>query len=149
MRYESTASLCALVLGLFLLVQAWALQDPVAFAFPLLWAGLMVLFAAGLLVQSMRRRPEGASRPSAAALPWRRLLPALGVGGAYLGLVQHLGFYVSSWLAFSLLVISYAPRPLDGALVLRRLALSTAFVVALYLLFAWALAVQAPRGWLL
>jgi len=60
---------------------------------------------------------------------------------------KNLGFYVSSWAAFMLIYTAYDPAPLNNAQSwLKRLLVTTGFMVIIYLLFANLLQVQTPRG---
>lgn len=147
-RHEVMTAAGALVLGVLLLGLALRQGNLQVFGFPVLWSGLMVLFALGLVLQTLAWPARAEAGETTRAPSWLRLLPALGVGVVYLALLQSLGFYASTWVAFVVLTLLYAPRPLDRRLMLARLLLATAFVFALHLLFSTALGIQTPRGWL-
>ena len=63
--------------------------------------------------------------------------------------MESLGFYVSAFAAFLTIVWLYAPEPVSTPVVAKRLAISAAFVAAIFVLFSVLLNVQTPRGILL
>ena len=73
--------------------------------------------------------------------------PGLVVGLIFLLVMEDLGFYVSSFLAFLAILILYGNRPLtDIKALATKSAVSLAFMFILYLLFWNGLHVRTPTG---
>ncbi len=125
----------------------WAAAAPAdsrAYLFPKVIAIAMGVLGVAMLVRS--RSAVGAKGESATAVPWSRLWPVFTILVAYLMLAQHLGFYVTSWLAFASIGIVYSPADTSIVGAKRCLPVSLAFLGVLYLVFVLLLQVQTPRG---
>lgn len=144
-------ALTALALSALLLWAGLAPGRPAVFGYPVLWSAVMsilalllTLQAVGLIASDPPRQeiPEsGAHRPG-------RALPGLAIMVVYVAVLETVGFYVSTWLAFVAMSTIYAPVPWGWQQVLRRLVIATLFVLTLYLLFTGLLSVRTPKGWL-
>ncbi len=138
--------------GLVLLLAVWIafvsfnVDDPGPYLFPRLVAIAMLALAA----ISFQRALRGKSRTGVGMD--RRVLINLAPGVilmlVYVFFVaEYLGFYVGSFISFSLLCTIYDPhRYTDLRAWIRRLGISVGFIAVMYVLFALVLKVQTPRG---
>ena len=143
MAARLTAIACTVVGGLLY----WAARGsdmPQAYLFPQMLALGMVVLGIAMMVAAFSK---GAPSPAPwADIPWARILPGMVVLVAFLSILQTVGFYVSSWLAFSSIGVLYAPVGKRVATVKRVVPASIAFLAVLYLVFWMLLQVQLPRG---
>lgn len=143
MSADRIAGIGALVLGATLYALA---GDSEAYLFPRIIA--LAIGALGLAITAtsvLQRAPE---LPGASAA-WLKTLPVFAVFLAYRWTMETLGFYVSAFAAFLVIVWIYAPEPFSARAAAVRVAISAAFILAIYALFSLLLNVQAPRGILL
>ena len=143
MSADRFAGIGALVLGVTLYALA---GDSEAYLFPRIIA--LVIGALGLAITAgsvLQRAPQ---LPDASAA-WLKILPVLAVFLAYSWTMEALGFYVSAFAAFLVIVWIYAPEPFSARVAAVRVAISAAFIAAIYALFSVLLNVQTPRGILL
>ena len=146
MSQDRIAGSAALVLGITLYALA---GESEAYLFPrsiALAIGLLGLVIAGSTLTSMVR--PAADRPGASSR-WLAVLPVLAVFVAYRFTMEALGFYVSAFAAFLIIVWIYAPEPVSPPVAAKRLAISAAFIAVIFVLFSVLLNVQTPRGLLL
>ncbi len=127
--------------GIYLLAVAGG--DSEAYLFPKLTGLAMVAFAAMLLIEQIYR-PD--TQEETANIPWRTIIPALVIFAAYVYVAEDLGFYVSSFIVFFLITSIYAPELRSLAGWIKRLAVSLAFIGAIYAIFGLLLKVQTPKG---
>jgi peptidoglycan/LPS O-acetylase OafA/YrhL len=122
--------------------------SPEAYLFPRLIAIGMGALALAILASSWgpaaRRR-----RRLMPSIPWLGLAPALAILTAYPWVLETVGFYAAGLAAFLAIVTVYAPRSTAPGELVKRVAVSAAFIGALYAIFALLLNVQTPRGLLL
>ncbi|MBV0892648.1 tripartite tricarboxylate transporter TctB family protein [Paracoccus sp. Z118] len=122
-------------------------QEPAeAFLFPRVIAVAMLVLA----VWNFARAALGLARVGSGVSlrPFLNILPGLAVVVAliFAGLTL-LGFYAASFLGFLAIYTIYDPVPLThGGGWLRRIAVSAAFMMVIYALFARLLQVQTPQG---
>ena len=122
--------------------------SPEAYLFPRLIAIGMGALAAAILASSWGPAAKRRRRliPS---IPWLGLVPALAIFTAYPWALETVGFYAAGLAAFLLIVTVYAPERSSPGELFKRVAVSAAFIGALYAIFALLLNVQTPRGVLL
>ena len=134
---------CVLVGGL-LYWAALGSDMPQAYLFPEMMALAMIGLGVAMVISAFAK-----SAPSPAPwarIPWFRILPGMVVLAAFLSILQTVGFYLSSWLAFSSIGILYAPEGKRIAAAKRVVPSSIVFLAVLYLVFWTLLQVQLPRG---
>ncbi|NIW24586.1 MAG: hypothetical protein GWN29_08495 [Gammaproteobacteria bacterium] len=146
MSPDRIAGIGALVLGVVLYALA---GESEAYLFPrsiALAVGMLGLVIAGSTWTQLLRPAQTMLSVGRA---WLKVLPALAVFIAYRLTMESIGFYVSAFAAFSLIVWIYAPEPVSSRAAAKRLGISAAFIAAIYVLFSVLLNVQTPRGLLL
>ena len=141
MAARLTAIACVVIGGL-LYWAALGSDMPQAYLFPQMLALAMVALGIAMVISAFG--PKAA--PPWAHIPWFRIMPGMVVLVAFLSILQTVGFYVSSWLAFSTIGVLYAPAGKRVATVKRVIPVSIAFMAVLYLVFWMLLQVQLPRG---
>ena len=103
------------------------------------------MIASATWIQLLRPEPNMLS----ANRTWLKVLPALAVFVVYRLTMESIGFYVSAFAAFLIIVWIYAPEPVSARVAAKRVAISAAFIAAIFVLFSVLLNVQTPRGMLL
>jgi len=141
-------ALFCIALGGLLYWAALGSDNPKAYFFPQMLALMMAAMGAVMLVTELRASADARAKAKAAwvAIPWVRILPGMLVLAAYMAVAETVGFYVSSWLAFTSIGIIYAPATNRMATVKRCLPIAVAFLAVLYLVFWTLLRVQLPHG---
>ncbi len=145
---QGGAAFFALLLGIIFTASAYWNTDAEVYLFPRIAAGLMLLLGLiqfiGLLLDS--RRP-GSQTVATGKINWRALLPGIAVGAVYVMVMEQLGFYVSSFAAFVMIVSIYGKRSAFNPRAFARKALiGLVFTLILYLLFWKLLNVRTPTG---
>lgn len=136
----------ALLLAVVLYISAATQEAEAAYQFPRLLAICMIIIALGMLIAAWRRMPEG-GHTAATNISWDKLWPAFAVLVIYLGIMEFVGFYISSLVVFFVLSTLYGPRlDLAPARLTRLVGTALAFMGVLYVIFAVFLRVQTPRG---
>ena len=143
MAARLTAIACTAVGGL-LYWAALGSDMPQAYLFPQMLALAMVALGVAMVIGAFAK--NAAAPTPWAHIPWVKILPGMVVLAAFLSILQTVGFYVSSWLAFSTIGVLYAPAGKRAATVKRVIPVSIAFLGVLYLVFWMLLQVQLPRG---
>lgn len=146
MSQDRIAGIGALVLGAALYALA---GESEAYLFPrniALAIGLLGIVIAGSTLTGMIRP---AAAKASTGRGWLKVLPALVVFAAYRFTMESVGFYVSAFAAFLIVVWIYAPGPVSARVAATRVAISAAFIAAIFVLFSVLLNVQTPRGLLL
>ncbi len=130
-------------------VVAWIsfYQEPAdAFLFP----RLISVFFAGLAAWNLVRAVAGMAKvgDGMSADTFLKILPGLVIAFVYVFFAaRFLGFYLSSWVTFLLLYTLYDPvSPVNVQGWIKRIIVTTCFMVVMYGLFALLLKVQTPRG---
>lgn len=119
-----------------------------AYLFPKIIAGSMLALAIGIGLSEWQRVATPAE-DLASRVPWSKVFPALLIVGAYLLLLNRLGFYTSSLLMFFALVVIYTPQVGQVRRVLMPAMIGVGFMVFIYMVFSKLLQVLPPEGALL
>ena len=143
MAARLTAIACTVVGGL-LYWAALGSDMPQAYLFPQMLALAMIALGIAMMVSAFGKK--AAPPVPWANIPWFKILPGMVVLVVFLSILQTVGFYVSSWLAFSSIGVLYAPAGKRAATVKRIVPASIAFLAVLYVVFWTLLQVQLPRG---
>lgn len=138
-------AIACIVVGGLLYWAALGSATPQAYLFPRMLALAMAVLGAAMLIAAFAgRAPQLASQTT--PVPWLKILPGMVVLVVFLSILQTVGFYLSSWLAFSSIGVIYAPAGERVASIKRIVPVSIAFLAVLYLVFWTLLQVQLPRG---
>ena len=143
MAARLTAIACTVIGGL-LYWAALGSDMPQAYLFPQMLALAMIALGVAMVIAAFGK--NAAPPVPWARIPWLKILPGMVVLVAFLSILQTVGFYLSSWLAFSSIGFFYAPAGHRAASVKRIVPTSIAFLGVLYLVFWMLLQVQLPRG---
>lgn len=121
-------------------------QPAEAFLFP----RLIAIFFAGLALWNFIRAITGLSKVGEGLdrTSFMNIVPGLVVVGIFVFFAaKALGFYLASTIAFLIIFTIYDPVPLNNKQGwIKRIVVTTAFMVVIYGLFALLLKVQTPRG---
>ncbi len=129
-------------LALLLLFAGLSGSNQEAFLFPNVVAAIMVVIAVLTVVNYFKNNSTEKSKP----IPWLVILPALLIFILYLTFAELIGFYVSSFIAFTAIVMIYMPGRFEISRSLKIALVGLLFMAALYSLFTLLLKVQLPRG---
>ena len=116
------------------------------YEFPRVVAIAMLALSVIIALQAWRRAADGPSQDELEAIPLGKLWPSLSVFIGYLLLAEHLGFFVTSFLAFLIIAVLYTPGRLSVVTLLRTTLIGIGFIAVLYLVFVMLLRVQFPHG---
>lgn len=144
-RLTSFATSIACVLfGGFLYWAARGSETPKAYFFPQMLALTMAALGVAMLIADFR----GGSKLQASwtAIPWPKIWPGMLVLAVFMLVAERVGFYLSSWLAFTSIGIWYAPADERLATAKRCVPISIVFLAVLYLVFWTLLSVRLPHG---
>lgn len=124
--------------SLILLVLSFHYGDAENYLFPRIITVAIAIFAILLWFE----------KDNAVKINIKPLLPGLLVVIVYVFLLDILGFYVSSFLAFLSIVFIYQEKTSGNfhRMVIHKIAISLLFVAILYLLFGLLLQVRTPSG---
>ena len=114
-----------------------------AYLFPRLISVGMALLAVAMLIESFSA--AGAENTSQ-RVPWLTIAPGLAIFVLYLHAIEEVGFYVSAFIAFFLLVTIYVPERRSMRGWLNRSSVTVLFIGAVYAVFGLLLKVQTPGG---
>lgn len=135
-----------LVLAITVAWLSFTREPAAAFLFPRIIGSIMLLLAAWNFTRAllgMARVGDGLTLPVALNIAPGLLVMLVLVYFA----AKFLGFYSAAWLAFLGVYSLYDPASHASASVwLRRLLITTAFMMVIYALFTLLLKVQTPRG---
>ncbi|GAB3677752.1 tripartite tricarboxylate transporter TctB family protein [Salinisphaera aquimarina] len=120
-------------------------EMPRAYLFPKIISGSMLLLAIAIALSEWRRVATPAEE-LISKVPWAKVFPALMITGAYLLLLNRLGFYTSSLLMFFAVVVIYTPENRRLRRVLMPAIIAIGFMAFVYLVFAKLLQVLPPTG---
>ncbi len=144
---EIIAAVIATVATVVYAASSFLQDDPEVFLFPRILAVVMIILTACIWAAA---RPENSPRGTHDPIQWPALIPGVVIAAGYFVVLEWLGFYSSSFVAFFLLTLVYDKQGnLDRKSLLRKLAVTTGFLAALYLLFWHGLHVRTPTGVLL
>lgn len=145
-RVAILSSAVASALSLVYLVASFYPDDAEVFLFPriisVLMAALCVFLWIDAFTGSGRDAAQGDGFPG-------DILPGLGIGALYLSILEAVGFYTASFLAFFAIAVVYSGDSGRGFKpILKKLVIAALFMVILYLLFWQGLHMRTPRGFL-
>ncbi|MEO1542942.1 MAG: tripartite tricarboxylate transporter TctB family protein [Pseudomonadota bacterium] len=138
-----------LALGLWVGFVSFTPEDPQPYLFPQIISVALVFLSSMALVRAIRRgNRTGAGMDTGQFV---RIIPVVLVMAGYVFLlIPNLGFYASAFVAFLTLFSFYdADSHALPRTWLKRFAITAGFISVIYLVFALALQVQTPRGWLI
>ena len=137
-------SVACILFGGFLYWAALGSDTPRAYFFPQMLAVAMVVMGATMLIMDFRS--GGVRQAAGPPTQWYKIWPGMIVLVVYMAIAEHVGFYVSSWLAFTSIGILYAPTGDRLATATRCVPIAVVFLAVLYLVFWTLLSVQLPHG---
>lgn len=146
---ESIAAIVSSVVALIALVSSFYNTDPEVYLFPRIAAVIITILAAVLILKVIKSNSADKAE-SEKIFKWKTLLPGLAVGLIYLLLMEIIGFYVSSFLAYFSICVLYGKCDItDRKRGIFKLVVSTIFIIVLFLLFWNLLHVRTPTGLLI
>ena len=80
------------------------------------------------------------------SIPWGGIWPLILILFGFLALMEWLGFFATSYLAFFLITQIYSPQRMSWRGSIRGALVSALFLGVLYLVFVTVLRVQIPSG---
>jgi hypothetical protein len=141
---EHVSALVALIAAILFAFASFYDTDAETYLFPRIIAVVLAILSLTLFVSDWAEsETEDRSRAFL-----RHVWPGLLIGLVYLLVMESLGFYLSSWLAFLAVILAYGGEQpiLQPKTVLTKAAVSAGFMVILYLLFWNGLNVRTPTG---
>ncbi len=140
----------ALLLSVVFMVAAFWDTDAEVYLFPRIATSFMLLLAlaqwADIVISTLRKQHADPASP-ASSFVWSTLLPGLITGIGYVLIMEQLGFYSSSFLAFVIITSLYGKRKaLDVKALIYKVMVGLIFVAILYGLFWELLNVRTPTG---
>ena len=146
---ENLTAVVAAIIAIIALSTSFIGTDAEIYLFPRIAAVIITILAASLLIKVFKNRDTEVVMTSP-LVNWRTLWPSLVVGFIYLICLEVVGFYVSSFVAFFVIVALYGKRHmLDPKRGLFKLGVATIFMIVLFLLFWNLLNVRTPTGFLI
>jgi hypothetical protein len=146
----ATAFYSIIVAGLFSFLSFYD-TDAENYLFPRIIAIALMGFSVILLIINLQASQALAkdSTDDNKGNQFFKILPGLIIGIIYMALMDIVGFYTSSFLAFLSFLLLYGKREmLDPKAFVKKVTVSVGFVFVLYLLFWQGLYVRTPTGWL-
>jgi hypothetical protein len=137
-------SIVCILLGGLLYWAALGSNTPKAYFFPQMLALAMLAMGAAMLVMDFRS--SGKRQATWSATQWYKIWPGMLVLVVFMAIAEQVGFYVSSWLAFTSIGVLYAPAGARLATAKRCVPIALVFLGVLYLVFWMLLRVQLPHG---
>jgi hypothetical protein len=135
------AAVGAVVASLVVLTMVVSADGGEAYDFPFLLAVLMLAFATILLIDVVRSWTREKSAPG--LVEWSELSAGIAIIVGYLLLLQSAGFYLSSWMAFTAIVLLYSAIK-NRQQITTTLWVSIGFMATIYALFSLSLRVITP-----
>lgn len=135
------ATAIAVVYGL----AAYLPDDAEVFLFPRIIAVLIALLCVMQWVNALSLKGDSTGGETIAK-KLRDLLPGMVVGASYVGLLEVIGFYTTSLLAFFAIALIYSSESISVRSVVKKLIVAALFMTVLYLLFWQGLHVRTPQG---
>ena len=151
-RQEFWATLYGFIIAAAFAVLSFWNTDPEVYLFPRIIAALMLLLAMVQVVSFLRlsRVDPAPDELTHQRIPWRQLVPGLAVSIIMVLLMEILGFYASSFLAFLAIIVLYGKRQVtDPRSLVTKAGISVIFMTIIFTLFWKLLHVRTPTGWLL
>jgi hypothetical protein len=146
MSADRIVGLGGLTLGLLLIVLA---GDTEAYLFPRSIAVAMAVLGLAIFASTLRPHSRSTTIADKARISWPRVVPVLAVLVVYRWAMEVIGFYSAGFAAFLAIAWIYGPEPFSVGTAIKRIAISAAFMAAIFAVFFLLLRVQTPRGVLL
>jgi Tripartite tricarboxylate transporter TctB family len=137
-------SIGCILFGGLLYWAALGSETPRAYFFPQMLALAMGAMGAAMLVMDFRS--SGKRQAAGSPTQWYKIWPGMVVLVVFMAIAERVGFYVSSWLAFTSIGVLYAPARDRLATAKRCVPIAIVFLAVLYLVFWMLLRVQLPHG---
>lgn len=115
------------------------------YEFPQITAMVAVVIAAILVLLALTPK-KPVTTPDEEPIPWGGIWPLLLILVGFLLLMQWLGFFTTSFIAFFLITLIYSPQKVSVRGVIRSAAIAALFLGVMYLIFVTLLRVQVPQG---
>tara|TARA_R110002074_G_scaffold346316_1_gene516716 strand:- start:31 stop:483 length:453 start_codon:yes stop_codon:yes gene_type:complete len=140
---EQMSSLYALLAAALFAFLSFYGTDADTYLFPRIIAIVLTLLALVLFIGNSAK--GGDNRDS--GIHFKAIWPGLVIGLIFALVMEDLGFYASSFLAFLAILMFYGKRsPWNASALVKKTLVSLAFMVILYLLFWIGLNVRTPTG---
>ncbi len=143
---EQASAVYALLVSALFAFLSFYNTDAETYLFPRIIAVVLAVLSIVLFISNSAgsdNTDHAGSRASYFSVIW----PGLIIGFIFLLIMEDLGFYASSCLAFLAVLIIYDNRPISDLKALSiKIAVSLAFMLVLYLLFWTGLHVRTPTG---
>lgn len=139
---QASAVYALIVAGVFAFLSFFG-TDAETYLFPRIIAVVLALLAITLFIADWSSTEDNRESTGYFAEVW----PGLAVGLVFLLVMEDLGFYVSSFIAFLAILLLYGVRPItDIKALITKSSVALAFMVILYFLFWIGLNVRTPTG---
>lgn len=146
---ENITAVISAIIAIFAMVTSFVGTDVEVYLFPRIAAVVMSILAVILLFKVFMNRDTEVEM-SEPLINWKTLWPSLVIGLIYLICLEMVGFYVSSFVAFFMIVILYGKRnALDPKRGIYKLVVASLFMIVMFLLFWNLLHVRTPTGFLI
>ena len=141
---EQASAIYALVISAVFAFLSFYDTDAETYLFPRIIAVVLAILSVILFISNSAAGDNNGSNESRY---FSDIWPGLIIGLVFLLVMEDLGFYVSSFLAFLAVLIVYGKRGIsDLKALVTKLSVSAAFMFILYLLFWNGLHVRTPTG---
>lgn len=145
---EQVTSIYAALVALVFTLLSFYNTDAETYLFPRIIAVALLSLSIILLISNWVAKSETDDNAGGHRY-FRDLLPGLVIGLLFTMALETVGFYTSSFFAFLALLSVYGKRrALDPKALVKKLVISLAFMMVLYLLFWVGLHVRTPTGWI-
>jgi hypothetical protein len=140
---EQASAVYALIVASVFAFLSFYGTDAETYLFPRIIAVVLAVMAVALLLTNLTVQEIKRKDSSYLAHVW----PGLLIGFAFLMVMEDLGFYISSFLAFLAILLFYGQRPLtDARASVTKFLIALGFMAVLYCLFWIGLNVRTPSG---
>jgi hypothetical protein len=144
---EQASAVYALIVSALFTFLAFYNTDAETYLFPRIIAIALAILSLILLISNSGIGAKK-TEESTEGVNLRDIWPGLLVGLLFLLLLETLGFYMSSFLAFLSILLLYGKRKaLDVEAFTIKVVVSSGFMIILFLLFWNGLHVRTPTGW--
>jgi len=144
---EQASAVYALIISALFTFLAFFRTDAETYLFPRIIAVALALLSIILLISNLGIGREK-TQENVEGDMFSDIWPGLLIGTLFFILLESLGFYMSSFLAFlSILTLYGKRRALDIEALTLKIVISLVFMIILFLLFWVGLNVRTPTGW--
>ena len=144
---EQASAIYALIISALFTFLAFYNTDAEIYLFPRIIAVALALLSIILLISNLGTDKKNIEENSE-AINFKDIWPGLLTGLLFFLLLETLGFYMSSFLAFLSILLLYGRRQaMDIGAMTFKIVVSLAFMIILFLLFWSGLHVRTPTGW--